>query len=325
MVKTPPLAQFSGALTDRELLDRFVADRDEAAFAALVERHGAMVLRICRNMLHRPQDAEDVCQATFLTLARKAGSIRWRDSVRCWLYGVARRLSLRARHVAARRRQLMAIDDGHEDVLLELAGAGESPLDRVARHEMRVVLDEELRQLPDKYRVPVVLCYLQGKTNAEAASELGWRIGSMSRRLARARSLLRDRLGRRGILLVLALAGLAALWPLLNMATSPRARAPVCFAGEAGPALARAAEADSAPDRGLLLRLAEDEAPRVAEAFTKREPEAAPNEWRRLTTQLRRSGVDLAQALAGNDTTQTALVARQMLATCHACHATFRH
>src|SRR5687768_17312141 len=104
MTRQPALAvHLAGDSTDRELLQRFVAVRDESAFAALVQRHGAAVLCVCRRVLARTQDAEDVCQATFLTLARKADVVRWQDSIRCWLQAVARRLSLQACSSAARR------------------------------------------------------------------------------------------------------------------------------------------------------------------------------------------------------------------------------
>src|SRR5262249_41584269 len=191
----------AGNSTDRELLERFAATGEEVAFAALVQRHGPAVLGVCRRVLGNEADAEDVFQATFLILARKAGVVPWQESVRHWLRDVARRLALQARCPPQRRRTAGEVPeqcDPHGD-----------PLAEVARRELRLVLDEELGQLPEKYRAPVVLCYLEGKTNEQAAGELGWPAGSMSRRLARARALLRDRLSRRGLALVVALSCLA--------------------------------------------------------------------------------------------------------------------
>jgi RNA polymerase sigma factor (sigma-70 family) len=178
--------------TDRQLLDRFAGRRDEAAFEELLRRHGPMVLGACRRLLPGPHDADDVFQATFLVLVHKAASIRNGTSLGCWLYGVAYRLALKARAGAARRR-------AHERRVADMRRdriTGEPSWD-----EVRPVLDEELARLPERLRVPLVLCYLEGKTNAEAARELGWATGSMSKRLARGRELLRRRLTRRGVAL----------------------------------------------------------------------------------------------------------------------------
>src|SRR5262245_30272559 len=202
----------AGDSTDAELLERFVSRREEAAFAALVQRHGAVVLGVCRRELACEQDAEDVFQATFLALARQAAVVPWQDSVGHWLQAVAHRLSLRARYSADRLRW-RDLGRGLADYP-EPQDPHPDPLAEAARRELKLVLDEELRRLPEVYRAPVVLCYLQGKTNEQAACELGWPAGSMSRRLARARALLRDRLSRRGLALVVALGclALACLW-----------------------------------------------------------------------------------------------------------------
>jgi RNA polymerase sigma-70 factor (ECF subfamily) len=176
-------------LTDGQLLARFADRRDEDAFAALVERHGRLVLGVCRRLLDGAQDVEDAFQGTFLVLARKAGAVRKCESVGSWLYGVAYRVAARARAEAARRR-------ARERQAGDMAA---DPVAEPAWRELRPVLDEELRQLPAKYRMPLVLCYLEGKTHEEAARELGWPAGSMSRRLGRARELLRGRLVRRGL------------------------------------------------------------------------------------------------------------------------------
>jgi RNA polymerase sigma factor (sigma-70 family) len=180
----------AGQVTDRELLERFAARRDEAAFAALLRRHGPMVRGVCRRVLRLEQDVEDAFQATFLVLARKARALRWESAVGPWLYQVAYRVARKARTAAARRlaRERRAPDRPPDE-----------SMSAADWRELRAVLDEEVNRLPSKYRVPLVLCYLDGKTNQEAAGELGWTKGTVSGRLARARELLRSRLARRGL------------------------------------------------------------------------------------------------------------------------------
>jgi RNA polymerase sigma factor (sigma-70 family) len=178
-------------LTDKQLLERFAANRDEAAFRALLDRYGALVLGVCWRVLRHEQDAEDAFQATFLVLARKAGTVCWRDSVGNWLYEVAHRLAAEARKNAARRRRQEA--QAGKPVLCQ------SP--DTAWQELCSVIDDELQRLPDKYRAPVVLCCLQGMKRAEAARHLGWTEGTVKGRLERGRNLLRRRLVRRGLLL----------------------------------------------------------------------------------------------------------------------------
>jgi RNA polymerase sigma factor (sigma-70 family) len=179
------------ALSDSQLLQRFAHAREEASFQTLIERHGPMVLGLCRRLLSDPHDAEDAFQATFLVMIRKAESLDMWGSLASWLYGVAYRTALKARSEAARRRL-------HERRAAESAptSAAES---EAAAPELQQVLDQELGQLPEKYRAPLMLCYLEGKTNEEAARMLGWPAGSMSRRLAKGRELLRRRLVRRGV------------------------------------------------------------------------------------------------------------------------------
>jgi RNA polymerase sigma factor (sigma-70 family) len=169
------------------LLERFANHRDEAAFEALVRRHGPMVLGVCRRVLAHAQDMEDAFQTTFLVLVRRAGSVERPELLGNWLYGVAYRTALKAKANAARRRD-------HERRAACMPREEPDPTWR----EVRTVLDEELNQLPDKYRAPLVLCYLEGRTNQEAARLLGWPTGSMSGRLAAGRELLRKRLERRG-------------------------------------------------------------------------------------------------------------------------------
>src|SRR5262249_55118075 len=167
-----------------------------AAFGRLVERHGPAVLRACRRVLSCEHDVQDVFQATFLVLAGKAGKGGWGFSGRAWVRSVAVRLALppgaRARGRGDGERPMgAALPESHHP--------SADPHRDMERGELRRVLNDALGQLPEKYRAPVVLCYLEGKTNDEAARELGWPAGSMSRRLERARSLLRRPLARTGV------------------------------------------------------------------------------------------------------------------------------
>jgi RNA polymerase sigma factor (sigma-70 family) len=178
------------ALSDRQLLERFASLHEERAFDVLLQRHGKMVLGVCQRVLHDEHEAEDVFQATFLVLARKAGSERWHESVGPWLHEVAYRLAVKTRANAV-RRQLVTAQAEHRRCA--------ETLTEVAARELRAVLDEELDRLPEKYRAPVVLCYLEGKTNEQAAALLGLRTYTLKGRLALARERLRIRLTRRGL------------------------------------------------------------------------------------------------------------------------------
>lgn len=175
--------------TDRQLLEDFESHRDELAFAGLVQRHGAMVLRVCRRVLRHEQDAEDAFQATFLVLARNPGSIRRREALASWLYGVAYRTAMKAKRSAARRRK-------HEGRLRNQTPRAEPSQ---TWDDVQVVLDEEIQRLPESFRSAFVLCVLDGKTEPAAAAELGIKLGTLSWRLAQARQRLRQRLARRGI------------------------------------------------------------------------------------------------------------------------------
>ncbi len=188
--------------SDRQLLERFAARKEEQAFATLLERHGPMVFGLCRRVLSHDSDAEDAYQATFLVLAHRAAAIRKRESLASWLHGVAYRLSAKLKARASLRR---AKEQAWAEATLSPAGAGQrlstDLISTIIWRELRPVLDEELSRLPEKYRAPLVLCYFEGKTHEEAARTLGWSRGSMSRRIEKARELMRSRLSRRGITL----------------------------------------------------------------------------------------------------------------------------
>jgi RNA polymerase sigma factor (sigma-70 family) len=231
------IAADQAAQTDGQLLERYVTRQDEEAFTSLVERHGRMVLNVCRRVLPEAYDAEDAFQATFLVLVRRAAALDRRGSIAHWLHTVAYHISIRARADAARRRvQERQVADMPAEVCEDAAWP-----------EIRPLLDQELARLPDKYRAPLVLCYLEGMTNEQAARELGWPIGSMTKRLARGRELLRNRLVRQGVVMSTAIFGaglsehaLAATLPSGLVTTTVRA-AFLFAAGEA------AAGAISAP------------------------------------------------------------------------------
>jgi RNA polymerase sigma factor (sigma-70 family) len=174
---------------DRDLLERFVNSQDEEAFDALMQRHGPMVLGVCRRLLHDAHEAEDAFQATFLVLVYKARSISRPELLAPWLHGVAYRTAARPRHAARRRareREPAPMQDG-------------DPATEVMWSELRLVLDEELGRVAQKYRAPLVLTYLEGKTTEEVARLLGCPKGTVKSRLARGRDRLRARLVRRGI------------------------------------------------------------------------------------------------------------------------------
>jgi RNA polymerase sigma factor (sigma-70 family) len=180
---------------DRQLLQRFVTQRDERAFAVLVRRHGPLVLGTCRQVLRQDHDAEDAFQATFLVLARKAASIHNQGALAAWLHRVALNIASTAKSSAAHRR-------AHERRAVNMSSRScPGDDDEVVLRDLQPLLHEEVDRLPTKYRVPVVLCYLGGKTNEEAASELGWPLGTVKGRLTRARDVLRARLARRGLAL----------------------------------------------------------------------------------------------------------------------------
>jgi RNA polymerase sigma factor (sigma-70 family) len=186
------LPRYGAGLTDGQLLGRFVQARDEAAFEALLRRHGPMVWGVCRRIVGHAQDAEDAFQATFVVLVRKAAAVVPREAVGNWLYGVAYHTALKARAVSAKRR-------GREipvDALPEPGTAGPD-----LRDERLRLLDQELSRLPDKYRLPIVLCDLEGRPRREVAGQLRLPEGTLSSRLTTARRTLAKRLARHGLIL----------------------------------------------------------------------------------------------------------------------------
>jgi RNA polymerase sigma factor (sigma-70 family) len=205
-----------GGPSDDQLLERFLTERDEAAFEVLVRRHGPMVLGVTRRVLGNTHDAEDVFQATFLILVRKAAALRSRELVGNWLFGVAYRTARRARAMSARRQQKerAAVRPSNESTESD---------------ELLSQLDREIERLPDRYRVPVVLCELEGRTRKDVARQLNLPEGTLSSRLATARKLLARRLARYGGLasenLATAAVPQALLLSTLNAATGPKAAA----------------------------------------------------------------------------------------------------
>jgi RNA polymerase sigma factor (sigma-70 family) len=223
-------------LADGQLLTRFVEWGDEAAFETLVHRHAPMVLGVSRRLLRNAQDAEDAVQVVFLVLAQKAASVRPREAVAGWLYGVARKAALKARAAAVRRKER------------QVAELPEPPPRQDPGEDLRPLLERELSRLPEKYRTVVVLCDLEGRSRRDAAHLLGWPEGTVCGRLARARALLARRLGRCGVAMSgAAVAALAVADP-----------APACVPAATLKAVLRSvspqtASADSVPPHVLTL------------------------------------------------------------------------
>ncbi|WP_422928473.1 RNA polymerase sigma factor [Singulisphaera sp. PoT] len=183
-----------GSLSDGQLLERFAGGRGEPrelAFAALVARHGPFVLRVCRSVLRDEAATEDAFQATFLALARKAGSLRGRDSLAPWLHQAAYRAAIHDRSMTIRRRS-------HEFAAAALRATSSTPPHQ-ANHDLETIIHEEVDRLPGRFRTAVVLCDLEGRTHEQAAQHLGCAVGTVKSRLARGRQRLRGRLERRGL------------------------------------------------------------------------------------------------------------------------------
>ncbi len=197
--------------SDATLLGRFVAGRDEQAFTALMKRHGAMVHQVCWRILGDGVQAEDAFQATFLVLARKASSVQPREALPAWLHGVARRVAIKARAARLRHHETGPLPEIPADKRAD-------PLAQISARELLTIIDEEIQRLPERYRLPLVLCCLSGRSLEEAASQLGWTSGSVKGRLERGRARLHDRLVRRGLTLSAVLAAVE-----LSRATSSAA------------------------------------------------------------------------------------------------------
>jgi RNA polymerase sigma factor (sigma-70 family) len=196
-----------GDKPDRELVERYLG-HEEAAFSLLMQRHGPMILGICRRLAADPHSAEDGFQATFMVLIREAAAIRKKESLAPWLHGVARRLVLKARAKAAANRR-------REERTLPMASP--DPLQELTVRELRSCLDEEIAQLPVKYQTPILLCYFEGKSYSQAAQEIGCPKSTFTNRLNRGLELLRRQLSRRGI----TLAGAALATTLTEAAAAP--------------------------------------------------------------------------------------------------------
>jgi RNA polymerase sigma factor (sigma-70 family) len=212
LAASPP----EGRRSDGALLRAFAAENDQAAFTALVKRHGPLVLAVCRRVLHNHHDAEDAFQATFILLARSAGSVRKQESLASWLHGVAYRMAKNAKRAVLRRRK----HEGGVRPMRERA-----PAEDMAWGEVQGLLDEEIQRLPEVYRVAFILCCLENKTGPEAARALGIKEGTVRTRLTKARALLQKALARRGVALwaVLAAVGLPAALPGPLVASTVRA------------------------------------------------------------------------------------------------------
>ena len=200
-----------------------MAQTDQEAFAEVVRRHGPMVLRVCRRSLQHAEDAEDAFQATFIVLARKAAAVTRKESVGGWLHCIAWRIAWKARH---RKAGESLRGSGPFDGAATERAVAEASGSEMASAELRAVLDEEVSRLPEKYRLPLVLCHLEGKTVEQAAQQLGSNAGTIKWRLHEARELLRGRLLRRGV--TASSAGLAAV--LAQEAASAALPAVLCHA-----------------------------------------------------------------------------------------------
>jgi RNA polymerase sigma factor (sigma-70 family) len=327
-------------VSDLTLLERFVSQREEAAFVALVQRHGPRVQGTCRRVLRNEHDVEEVFQATFLLLARKAAVVAWRESVGNWLCAAAHRLALAARADASRHRRREApfatiapIEaDGR---LPEQYHPMADPLVDVDDRDLRRVLDDELLQLPEKYRAPVVLCDLEGRTHQEAAAELGWPSGSISRRLVRARALLRRRLVHRGVTLAIGVAGISLAALLASNATHRAERGDTTVrqimtslrplsAGVPGVTTVptKVAPGSFAPDPTQIIDLARH-ATRAAKMLETHDPGKNRDGWRSYAVELRHSAEQLTQAAQEYNQLAMLSAARRLDASCLKCHEVF--
>ncbi|AWM40252.1 ECF RNA polymerase sigma factor SigE [Gemmata obscuriglobus] len=242
LLKAARSAERDAPASDKELLRRFAEAGDQAAFAAVAERHAGMVFGVCKRVLHSPADAEDACQAVFLVLSKRAGAIRWQASVANWLYATARKVARNARVAAARRTRREAAAAVTEAV---------PPADARTGPELLAALDEELERLPPRYREPLILCYLEGLTRDEAATRLGVPVATLKSQLERGRKKLADALTARGCAL-----GVALLLTTTSSAgaSPPRLTKSVMAAANGSPSPAAAALAQGVAVTGTLAR-----------------------------------------------------------------------
>jgi RNA polymerase sigma-70 factor (ECF subfamily) len=330
--------------TDATLLDRFVNHREEAAFAELVDRHGSLVIRVCRRFLRSEQDIEDVFQATFLVLARKAATISWNVSVAGWLHAVARRLALDTRSQVSRRRRrecpvgVLARGpiSGEFDFLPDHHHPVTDNRGEMERRDLSRMVDEALGQLPEKYRAPVILCYLEGKTNAEAARQLGWPAGSMSRRLERARGLLRAKLVHAGVVFVLAFF-CVALAVVRTRTAAPDYRRASVSVGEVMRSLQSSSpgepslhvviheidRASGLPDPEQFVALAR-KSEWAANQLAMHDPGKKQEIWQYHTARMRLAAINLGRTAILADRAAVVGAARNLDATCVRCHEIFR-
>lgn len=332
-------------ISDAGLLERFANQRDEAAFGELVKRHGPQVLKVCRLGLPSEHDVEDVFQATFFVLAHKAAAVSWTGSVESWLCAVARRLVLHARNGAWQRQR-------RERLITALGGARAEesggflpdryhplcdPHEEMERRDIRRVLHAALGQLPEKYRAPVVLCYLKGKINEEAARQLGWPAGTMSRRLQRARSLLRQRLARCGLMIAFCVVGAALAVARLGQ-LGPRSEPAAASVRQFMQSLRDPSGAETSLESRLQRSLADGAGSRqreqakalarnarwVAEQTADQDPGRSPGLWLFYAAKMRLAALDLGRAARIGDRAALLVAARQLDTSCIGCHETFR-
>ena len=265
-------------LSDENLLEQFLnggESESQRAFGALVERHGPMVLGICRHVLNQHQDAEDAFQATFLILAQKGASIRNRRVLAGWLHEVAHRIAVKARTSVVRRRTLE-----RQGVAMSPPAIEPDNQDQTAAwNELRPVLHAEVERLPERYRIPVILSYLEGKTNEEVAALLRWPVGTVKGRLSRARDLLRSRLIRRGLTLSAAflMTALSQGTVFAEVVPAELVKRTVRLAGRFGP---RSAPPD--PNGPQPQPVAEPSVPMPAELATKFKLPRLTFSWRNI-------------------------------------------
>lgn len=333
----------SESVSDATLLERFVDLREEDAFAALVRRHGPSVLSVCRRFLRNEHDVEDVFQSTFLVLASKAPRIAWHESAEPWLRNVARRLALHARTELSRRCARERFQRAQRDPLGDFdvrTPPEDDPGREAERNELKRILSAALEVLPEKYRAPVVLCYLEGKTNEEAARQLGWPAGSMSRRLERGRTLLRRSLAGQGVALTIGLICAAVvIFQSFNVMGRRRpvdrerfepiqaVMAPFAPKSEGGDGLGTVlARLVGGPSAGAVrerVPALADRAERVAADLEQFDPGRDRVVWRAAAAEMRTSAQALSNRARVGDELAMIAAARRLDATCVRCHAWF--